>query len=313
MAPQQRTRRSDRWREVASQFVLVFAAAMFYFLVRGATQGSVERSEGNADRILRIERSVGLDLERPAQRFIETDDVLVTLSNWVYIWGHWPVLIVTLYGLHRWHPNDYLRLRNALFVSGMIGMLIYATFPVAPPRLLDGEFRDTVTELSKSYRVLQPPALTNKYAAMPSLHAGWNMLAGIALYRVAHNRVLKALGVIGPIAMAFAVVATGNHFVLDVVGGVIVALAGSLVADRWWPTAGRATSGLLEPATELADEPEVVDDQPGASHLDQLDRPPRVGHRPGAQMLRRPSESCGHRRRQQPLVDDDAVVRGPPT
>jgi membrane-associated phospholipid phosphatase len=276
-----------RWGEVATQFVLVLAAALFYFLVRGATQGSIEQSEDNARSILRLERWMGLDLERGAQQLVGTDDVLVTLSNWVYIWGHWPVLIATLYTLHRWRPLDYLRLRNALFVSGAIGMIIYATFPVAPPRLLDPQFRDTVTELSKSYRVFQPPALVNKYAAMPSLHAGWNLLAGIAIFRASHKPIVRALGVVGPIAMAFAVVSTANHFVLDVVGGTIVALTGSFLADRWWPRAAR--TGPPAPASrsvERGDEIEIVDDQPGTTHRHQFRRASPVVHGPRAQMIR---------------------------
>lgn len=279
--------RRRRWGGVATQFVLVLAAALFYFLVRGATQGSIEQSDENARSILRLERGMGLDLERGAQELIGTHDVLITLSNWVYIWGHWPVLIGTLYALYRWRPLDYLRLRNALFVSGAIGMIIYATFPVAPPRLLDPQFRDTVTELSKSYRVFQPPALVNKYAAMPSLHAGWNLLAGIAIVRASRMPIVRALGVVGPIAMAFAVVSTGNHFVLDVVGGAIVALTGSFLADRWWPRA--ALTGPAAPAdrsTERGDEAEIVDDQPGAADRHQFRRAPLVVHGPRAQMIR---------------------------
>jgi membrane-associated phospholipid phosphatase len=289
------TRHRGRWGEVATQFLLVLAAALFYFMVRGATQGSIEQSEENARSILRLERWLGLDLERGTQELVGTHDVLITVSNWVYIWGHWPVLIGTLYALHRWRPLDYLRLRNALFVSGAIGMIIYATFPVAPPRLLDPQFRDTVTEFSRSYRVFQPPALVNKYAAMPSLHAGWNLLAGIAIFRASRKPLVRALGVAGPIAMAFAVVSTGNHFVLDVVGGAIVALTGSVAADRWWPKAVR--TGLppqADRSIERGDEAEIVDDQPGTAHRHQLGRASLVVDGPGAQMIRHVPKPARH-------------------
>ncbi|MFW2336036.1 phosphatase PAP2 family protein [Ilumatobacter sp.] len=229
------TDRRGGWRDVATQFALVFGAAIFYFLVRGVTQGSVERAERNGESVLRVERVLGLDVETEAQDLILDHDVLVTLANWVYIWGHWPVIIVTLFALHRWRPVDYLRLRDALFVSGAIGVVIYMTFPVSPPRLLDPLYRDTVTDLSSSYRVFQPPALVNKYAAMPSLHAGWNLLAGMALYGATRNRALRSVAVAGPIAMAFAVVLTANHYVLDVVAGEAVALAGLALSLRWWP------------------------------------------------------------------------------
>lgn len=286
------------WRDLATQFLLVFAAALFYFLVRGATQGSVERSEENARSILRLERWAGLDLERGAQELIDTHDSLITLSNWVYIWGHWPVLIGTLFALYRWCRRDYLWLRNGLFVSGAIGMIIYATFPVAPPRLLDPQFRDTVTELSRSYRVLQPPGLINRYAAMPSLHAGWNLLAGIAIVRASRLALIRALGVVGPIAMAFAVVSTGNHFVLDVVGGTVVALTGAFFAERWWPGVRRTrppapTVRPVERRVELGDETDIVDDQSGTSDRHQLGCALPIVDGPRAQMIRDAAKPLG--------------------
>lgn len=248
---------SSGWREVATQFALVFGAAIFYFLVRGVTQGSVDRAERNAEAVLRLERRLGLDVETQAQDLIIDHHVLVTLANWVYIWGHWPVIIVTLFALHRWRRVDYLRFRDALFVSGAIGIVIYMTFPVSPPRLLDPAYQDTVTDLSTSYRVLQPPALVNKYAAMPSLHAGWNLLAGIALYGATRNRALRAVAVVGPIAMALAVVFTANHYVLDVVAGTIVALAGLALSLWWWPRPTWVSATAADPTTDAggAEEP----------------------------------------------------------
>lgn len=273
--------RSERWRDVALQFALVFGAAIFYFLVRGVTQGGVERSNRNAELVLEAEEWLRLDIETQAQELILDHHVLVTLSNWVYIWGHWPVIIVTLYCLHRWWPIDYLRLRNALFVSGAIGIVIYATFPVAPPRLLDPLYQDTVTEFSSSYRILQPPALVNKYAAMPSLHAGWNLLAGVALFGLSRRLVVRVLAVAGPTAMAVAVVLTANHYVLDVIIGEILAVIGLYLSQRWWPNPSRVSrSQAALAAVDRGDQVEVVDDQARHAEPDELARPVEVGDRP---------------------------------
>jgi hypothetical protein len=58
---------------------------------------------------------------------------------------------------------------------------------------------------------------------MPSLHFGWDLLIGIALVRHGRFMPIRILGVVMPIAMFFAVVATANHFILDpIVGGVVV-------------------------------------------------------------------------------------------
>lgn len=94
---------------------------------------------------------------------------------------------------------------------------------------------DTVTEHSRAYRVLQPPIFTNQYAAMPSLHAGWDLLVGIAVFTAASTTMVRVVGAAMPVLMMLAVVATANHYVLDVVAGVALALAahaGALLLER---------------------------------------------------------------------------------
>jgi PAP2 superfamily len=100
---------------------------------------------------------------------------------------------------------------------------------VAPPRLFDPVFVDTVTERSYSYRVLQPPAFVNRYAAVPSLHFGWNLLVAIAWFRIGRTRAWRVAAIAMPAAMAWAVVATANHWVFDVAAGAVVALSGLAV------------------------------------------------------------------------------------
>ncbi len=152
------------------------------------------------------------------------------LANWIYIWGHWPVIVATLFWLHQRHRYHYLVLRNGMFVSGAIGLVIFTLYPVAPPRLADIGFIDTISTWSTSYRILQPPNLVNKYAAVPSLHVGWNLLVGLEWWRTSRSRSARVVTTALPLAMCLSVVLTGNHFVFDAVAGVVVALIGFAVA-----------------------------------------------------------------------------------
>ncbi|MGD9995563.1 MAG: phosphatase PAP2 family protein [Ilumatobacteraceae bacterium] len=217
---------------MAAQLALVTGAVIGYFGVRGLTEGDPDSARRNAIRLIDIERAVGLDLEQRVQDAFTRADWSTNLVNWVYIWAHWPILIGTLIWLGWLKRHAYLALRNAMIVSGVIGLVIFATFPVTPPRLADLGFLDTVTVRSESYRVLQPPAFVNRYAAMPSLHFGWNLLVGVVWYRVGRSAVWRVAAVVMPVAMAVAVVATANHWLLDVVVGGALALLGLLVADR---------------------------------------------------------------------------------
>ncbi len=179
-----------------------------------------------------LERRLGLYREIELQNRIADHHWLVTLVNWIYIWGHWPVIGVSAGWLYLRRPPTYVLLRNAFLVSGGIGLVVFVTFPVAPPRLACIEILDTVTLHSEAYRVLQPPAFVNQYAAMPSLHFGWDLLIGGGVAYECRVFVLRIAAAVLPVAMALAVVLTANHFIIDAVAGGALALFGLAVA--WW-------------------------------------------------------------------------------
>lgn len=214
------------WWTLLVQLVLVAAAALLYFGVRGLTQSDLETALENARALVRFEVAVGIDWEGWVQSLVIDHDALVALVNWIYIYGHWPVVGVSLTVLFLRFPDRFYLLRNALFVSGAIGLIVFATLPVAPPRLGGLDLVDTVTERSDAYRTLQPPGLINRYAALPSLHFGWNLLVGVILWRTTRQPWVRTFALVLPALMAFAVVATANHYVIDVVAGGAVALTG---------------------------------------------------------------------------------------
>ncbi len=155
-----------------------------------------------------------------------------SLANWVYIWGHRPLIIPSLIWLYTRRRVHCFWLRDAMVISGALGLLVFAGFPVSPPRLTDGAVIDTVTEWSHAYRVLQPPGFVNRYAALPSLHAGWNMILGVVMFRSVRSVTARVFAVVAPVAMSVAVVATANHYVIDVVVGYAFALCGLALSAR---------------------------------------------------------------------------------
>lgn len=221
------------------QILLVVAAAACYFAVRGFTQSNLAAAQGNARALTDVERAMRLDWEGELQSWLLDNDVLVNLANWVYIYGHWPVVVAVMVLLFVRLPHRYYLLRNALFISGAIGLIVFALVPVAPPRLGVLDLVDTVTQRSSSYRALQPPGLINRYAALPSLHFGWNLLVAVVLWRSTAQKAVRVAVLVMVPLMAFAVVATANHYVVDVLAGAVVALAGLTLA--WKLPAMRST------------------------------------------------------------------------
>jgi membrane-associated phospholipid phosphatase len=246
----------SRVRSVLLEVVVVLAGVVTYFGIRGMTSANPELAVDHAHDIVALERLLALDHEQWLQGLVVPSDAMSTLFNWVYIWGHWPVIVVTLLWLALRHRTAYLRLRNAMMVSGGLGLLVYTTYPVAPPRLAELGLVDTVTERSQAYRVLQPPAFVNQYAAMPSLHVGWDLLVGLTIVSVATAAWLRMVGRLMPVLMAVATVATANHYLLDAVAGVAFALAGLaaalLIERRRQPVgAGRRRSRPPDEATPV--------------------------------------------------------------
>jgi membrane-associated phospholipid phosphatase len=174
--------------------------------------------------VIRFERVHGILWEGVLQRAVLERRVLVDAANVVYMYGHWPVIIGAGVLLFHYRPDQYARLRDACLLSGLVGLVVFSLFPVAPPRLTDLPLVDTVTRDESGYRQIVPPTMVNQYAAMPSFHAGWNLLAGIVVFSATRHWMLRTLAVLGPVAMMLAVVATANHYVLDVIAGASIVL-----------------------------------------------------------------------------------------
>ncbi len=230
--------------EFTRQIGLILIAAVFYSGVRKLTEGATAVAVENGLEVLAFERRMGIAIEHWAQDQIIHSQWMVAVANWIYLWGHWPVIAFTLLWLHRTNRSSYLVLRNALFISGAVGLVIFTAYAVAPPRLLGVGLVDTIRVHSTSYQVLQPPSLVNRYAAIPSFHVGWSFLIAVAHFRVTEHRLVRLACVVGPVLMACAVVVTANHYVVDGVVGIAVSLAALIASDRVTPQLAAGRAGL---------------------------------------------------------------------
>jgi hypothetical protein len=225
------------WREI----VIVVGAYFCYFFVRSIVEGREFEAFGNATEVIHLERTMGIFWEVPLQTHITDIEPLRLFFNATYVWGHWPVIILGATWLFLSHRDGYYVFRNAFLISGTIGLIIFATVPVAPPRFMQAwGFVDTVY----AYHLgPQTSMLINEYAAMPSLHFGWNLLMGMAIVRYATWLPARVMGAMLPVAMFMAIVLTGNHYILDgLAGGTVALLALGLAAtlrrifERYGPT-----------------------------------------------------------------------------
>ena len=221
--------------------------------------GAAQRTAfDNARLVLRWEALVGLDVERGLQAVV-SDRPAVRLSlSVVYAVAYWPFLVAALVVTARADPPAFRLLRNALSISGAIGLFTMVVFPVAPPRLLDG-YDDHMAGLGVLGAAAHPDGWFNPHAAMPSFHVCWTIVAAVSLCHSGRRTLRGAV----PIVMSVAVITTGNHFVLDVVGGALLAAAAWRLAPtmqhafdtaRAQRVASRATPPTTPSASASADD-----------------------------------------------------------
>jgi len=218
--------------------VLVVVSFLLYFFVRGAVVDRADVALENARDLIGLEKNLGFYWELEMQSWVLGHEGLIRALNWVYFWGHMPLVIVLAVWLYARHRHAYTLVRNAFLASGAIGIVCYALYPVAPPRLVPLEgFVDTMALYDRvSYQAQETQAFVNPYAAMPSLHFGWSLLLAAAVGWVGRSWWLRGFAVVWPVAMFLAVVQTGNHFIIDAVAGGVVSFAGlgiAIAMERW--------------------------------------------------------------------------------
>lgn len=217
---------------LAAEVALVGIALPLYYLARGLSHERVAVAFDHANQLIDLEKALGMFWEADLQDQVLSHGWLVDSLNAMYLYGHLPIVLVVAIWLYSRHWPQYLLMRNAFLISGAIGLIVYVSFPVAPPRLMPEEFgfTDTVFRQYGVSRVANPWFLRNEYAAVPSLHFGWNLLAAVAVWLASRDIALRSFAVVMPLATLAAIVLTANHYFLDAVAGLLAVAAGMAIA-----------------------------------------------------------------------------------
>ena len=218
--------------------VALFAA---YNLIRAAQGTDVDAAFAHAHAIFHTEDWFFDHVERPLNHWLATVTLLAVPACYFYAVFHYAATPFVLF--RSWRVGGWVYHRGywTIVLASAIALVIYARFPVAPPRLVPGlgsidvmrEFADYGWwgEAASAPRAIGDA--TNQYAAMPSLHFGWSLWCGIQMWSFQKTG-WRIAAVVYPTLQVLVVIATANHFLLDVLGGaacVILAL-GLVTAAR---------------------------------------------------------------------------------
>ncbi|MFF8034087.1 phosphatase PAP2 family protein [Streptomyces sp. NPDC016626] len=237
-------RRPRLWFEI----LLIAVSYWTYSLVRNAVPEQRAEALRNADAIWRLEQQLGLAFEESVNHAVNAVTWLVVGMNYYYATLHFVVTLGVLVWLYRSHPGRYAATRLVLFTTTGIALLGYYLYPLAPPRLMNGQdFVDTVLvhQTWGSMASGDLKNMSNQYAAMPSMHIGWSVWCGLTLFALASVPWVRVLGLLYPAGTLVVIVATANHFWLDAVGGVLCLAVGYGIALVWY---GRQPYALPRPA-----------------------------------------------------------------
>jgi hypothetical protein len=215
------------WRHFGLQLAIWFGFLAAYQLARGLAPHNPTRAFANGLRVIGWEQSHLHHLfELTFQNFAASSHLLELAVSWTYWNSEFTVVGIAVLWVYLRRHEAFVGFRNSILLANTIGLIGYMLMPTAPPRLLGVGFvdqhRDGLVSLA-----------ANPYAAMPSLHAGDALIIGVVLFSVCRSWWAKAIWAAWPFWVWFSVMATGNHFWLDCLAGILVALfAMAIVYNR---------------------------------------------------------------------------------
>ena len=219
--------------DFALQLGIWLGFVLAYQLARGLADRSPAEALENGRLLIDLERTLHTLVEVDLQRVVTESGLLLEVLNWTYWLSQFVVVGLALLWLYFFRTDAFARVRNWLIAANVIGLVGYVVIPTAPPRMFPEEgFVDTLaSSASLNHGSAFVELAANPYAAMPSLHAADALIVGFALAGLVRTRWARLAWTLWPTWVWFAVMATGNHFWLDIAAGVGVAgLAATFLA-----------------------------------------------------------------------------------
>ncbi|MHB1534672.1 MAG: phosphatase PAP2 family protein [Acidimicrobiales bacterium] len=217
------------WREI-TLIVVFYGCYTAIRDIRGTRPVSVSQAFHNAERVISLEKHLGIFHEAQIQHLVLPHRTLVQLLDVWYGSTHFVVTAAVLAVLFFRFPQRYRRWRNTLAVATALALIGFALFPLMPPRLLPARFgfTDTLGVVGGLWDFDSGPMaqLSNQFAAMPSLHFAWALWCSLAITPLLRRRVWRwAMGAY-PVVTLACVIVTANHYFLDTAAGALTVLAG---------------------------------------------------------------------------------------
>jgi membrane-associated phospholipid phosphatase len=222
-------RRSDGRPPLWIEFAVIGWLFYLYDVINDFAPIRQELALRDAIGVLNAEHWLHIAPERSLNHWLGAQGTLALGASYYYFFAHAVVTFAVLAWLWWRRAECYPRLRLQLVIINLIAFVVFWRYPLAPPRMFPRLGFIDVIASSHAAVSWHSGALVHdadQFAAMPSLHVAWAAWCAIAIWQISRRRAIKALAVAYPLVTSVVVVATGNHYLLDVfAGGVTVAVA----------------------------------------------------------------------------------------
>jgi LmbE family N-acetylglucosaminyl deacetylase/membrane-associated phospholipid phosphatase len=216
---------------LAGELAVLVGLLVVYDRVRRLAPIHVSAAVRHGVDVLRFEGP--LRVEQTINRWFAAHGTLDVLAVGYYQFLHIGAALTVLGWCYVRRPEIYRPARTALVGINAVGLIAFAVYPVAPPRLLPGSaYIDLVARAG--FGTSHGPIPMDAYAAMPSLHVAWAVGVAIVGLTISDRTFARAVFLLHPVLTAVAVVGTGNHYLLDIAAGGALGGAATLVAGLPW-------------------------------------------------------------------------------
>jgi len=222
------------YADFARQVLIWFGFLLAYQVARGVADRDPTRAFANGWRVIDIEQRLTGLRELTFQGWTESSHFLALLVSWTYWNSEFTVIGLALLWVYLRRNSAFTRFRNTILLANVLGLIGYVLLPTAPPRFFTTMgFTNTLGQfggLNHGSGLVQLAA--NPYAAMPSLHAADALIVGVVLASVVRRWPWKLVWLVWPVWVWFSVMATANHFWLDVLAGIVLATIALAIVYR---------------------------------------------------------------------------------
>ena len=223
--------------DVLRQAMIMVCCYAAYDVSRALAQGREAVALTNGIFFMNLEKAFGIWWEPWIQGRISSLAPLMSFLVWAYGNLHLPIIIGTMVWVFTQRRSQWSLYRNWFLAMNFIAVIVFALLPTAPPRMI---FTSGVVDINFLHGVRQHifenGLLANPFAAMPSLHFGYALFIALALFALGRQRWLRLGGFLYPLVVLVAIVATGNHFIVDAAAGGLVVLAAWVFAVNVQPS-----------------------------------------------------------------------------